>query len=493
MSDETIRLILELTGSSSIDEAAAKLTHLKSTVGETAQSYDVLDRKVGEFEVEARKATRAEDEAVRAAIEHTQAQRALNQVLEESVTATKSVVISAGGLGQTMHPSGEFGRGILQGSYAIQDFTSQLGTRGLAGALGAIQNNIPGILAGLGAGAGLAGALSVLSVGAGLLYEHWDKLTGLFTTTKEKLPELKEGLDGLKDSLKDIDDQIDKLEKQAKAGGLNIFDEEKLARLRGLKAEGLQRQADERIVAGIGENASRRSLEIQTAVKQAIAEAGGGNAVAQNLAMNLGLTGREATAVVAGAMRGNLADLATLQGGAPTFAGQYAAISPEAKGRQRQEAAIVADQIAELEQEQKARDRRNKQAEMLTEQGRQIEQRTFHERDREQEQDRVRGQREAQRAEKAAPLREAEAAVSRAARESGIGLTGEQVTEAAKRALDAVQQNVSANDAIAGSIAAVLNRAAQMQMQLQMQQARFWQLQQQANAMPQMGETRMGP
>lgn len=63
----------------------------------------------------------------------------------------------------------DFGSVMLQSSYAVQDFTSQLGTRGLAGALGAIQNNIPGILFGLGVGPGIAGVVSVAAVAVGAL------------------------------------------------------------------------------------------------------------------------------------------------------------------------------------------------------------------------------------------------------------------------------------------------------------------------------------
>ncbi len=277
MDEDRIRLVLELTGSDTVEHATAKLAELK--------------------------------------------------------TETTALDVSMAGLGGTMKPSGNLGQGLLQGSYAIQDFTSQLGTRGLAGALGAVQNNIPGILASMGAGAGLAGVISVVAVGAGALYENWDKLSGLFGKTKEKIPELKEGLEGLKESIKEIGDSIEKLEKQAKEGGLNLFDTEKLATLRGLKKEGEQRESDEKLVSGIGGNASKRSREVQAAVKTALAEAGGGDVTAENLAMNTGMSGRDATAVVADAIRGNTSALKELMQGAPTFATQYNIVSPEAKER----------------------------------------------------------------------------------------------------------------------------------------------------------------
>jgi hypothetical protein len=113
-----------------------------------------------------RLADEAMDKATRAAIEETQAQKALNSVLDTSHGSIGGVAGSTKNLGSTM----------LQTSYAVQDFTSQLGTRGLAGGLAAVQNNIPGILTSLGTTGGLAGVVSVAAVAVGLLYENWGKL-----------------------------------------------------------------------------------------------------------------------------------------------------------------------------------------------------------------------------------------------------------------------------------------------------------------------------
>jgi hypothetical protein len=74
----------------------------------------------------------------------------------------------------------DFGRSVLQTSFIVQDFTSVLGTQGLAGALRSIQNNIPILVMAMGMGGGLAGALSIVSVGAGLLFDNWSKLTNLW-------------------------------------------------------------------------------------------------------------------------------------------------------------------------------------------------------------------------------------------------------------------------------------------------------------------------
>lgn len=103
----------------------------------------------------------------------------------------------------------DFGRTILQTSYAVQDFTAQLGTRGLGGALAAIQNNIPLLVMGLGAGAGLTGVISVLSVGVGVLYDNWGKIATLWGQghTEEEAKRLEK----LKDAAEKAREATDKL------------------------------------------------------------------------------------------------------------------------------------------------------------------------------------------------------------------------------------------------------------------------------------------
>ena len=85
--------------------------------------------------------------------------------------------------------SGTFGldaKGLMQVAYAADDL--QYGFR-------AIVNNIPMILTGLGMGAGLAGAISVVSVGVNQLIQHWDGLTstlsGLSPAAQQAASDLK--------------------------------------------------------------------------------------------------------------------------------------------------------------------------------------------------------------------------------------------------------------------------------------------------------------
>lgn len=95
---------------------------------------------------------------------------------QATVPALKQVDVAAE---NASHSSNQLGRGVLSASYAFQDFTSQI-NNGLLPAISAVQNNIPGILMGFGVGGGITAGISVVAVGAGLLYQNWDKLANLW-------------------------------------------------------------------------------------------------------------------------------------------------------------------------------------------------------------------------------------------------------------------------------------------------------------------------
>lgn len=183
------------------------LDRLKQSVQGTADTYDVLDRKVGEYEVLERRVT----ETVRfqtTMLDQLGVQLHKNTGLYEIATA------EAARMGQVAGRQGDFGRGMLQASFAVQDFTSVMGTQGLGRALASVQNNIPLLVTAMGAGAGLAGAISIVSVGVGLLVDNWGKLTGAWDDE-----ETKKETERQKDLAKATEATADAAERLARAKG----------------------------------------------------------------------------------------------------------------------------------------------------------------------------------------------------------------------------------------------------------------------------------
>ena len=174
MNDETIRLILDLANSAgSTQELVEKLQQLKVVTTAAGNQYAALEKETSEYELLERQIVATTQQVVQATNMEREAFAKLSFVTD---TATVSTARLTGAVGKD-----GLGRGILQTSFAVQDFTSQLGTRGLAGALAAVQNNIPVILTGLGLGAGLAGIVSVVSVGVGLLVSNWGSIQKLWS------------------------------------------------------------------------------------------------------------------------------------------------------------------------------------------------------------------------------------------------------------------------------------------------------------------------
>jgi hypothetical protein len=203
-----------------LDGAGSGLDHYTELLHEEAQAQRAIRRAIEESTT-AQTASSTSYKALRAEAQQLESQlKALRnsfkageigsiefQQQSEGLTSqlqTKNAVLS-----KANASTASFGRGLLQTSYAVQDFTSQLGTRGLVGALGAVQNNIPVILTGLGLGAGLAGVVSIVSVGLGMALPLLDKFsegqTKAAEATKkhaEAAAKLKEGLTSEQDEIK---------------------------------------------------------------------------------------------------------------------------------------------------------------------------------------------------------------------------------------------------------------------------------------------------
>lgn len=179
ISEEQIKLILDLGKSAaSTKEVQLALEQLEKSTKATAQGYEVLERQTGVYEVMERRVVTTTKELNVEVSKEQQFYAALLPTIGDMNIKTEELAMVTNKVRGT---GGASGYGILGASYAVQDFTSQLGTRGLGGALGAIQNNIPILIASLGAGAGLAGAVSIVAVGVGLLYDNWGKLKDYWT------------------------------------------------------------------------------------------------------------------------------------------------------------------------------------------------------------------------------------------------------------------------------------------------------------------------
>lgn len=226
--DERIGLRLDVTQSTAdVKKLAEEVANAKRESYGLADGLDKLYAEQQQAATTARKladeeqrlADEAMDEVVRKAVEATQAQRALNQILEESTTTAHA---SAAGVKQLGAASGDSGRAMLTASYAVQDFTSVLaGGGGLSRALGSVQNNIPGLLSSLGAGAGLAGVVSVASVGVGILLDQFLRLYASWDGggTEKEAERLQKLAEAAENARKAIQGQIDALRSRENKSG----------------------------------------------------------------------------------------------------------------------------------------------------------------------------------------------------------------------------------------------------------------------------------
>lgn len=172
--DKVIRLRLNLTDSGSTDEMITKLEQLKTASSSAAAGYETLDRQIGTYTVATTAVQEASDEAVRAAVEATQAQKIMASVLEDKVnpalthtaTTASSVSHALAGAGHGGAPS--FGRALIQAQYAADDFSATYRDGGLQRAFMSMQNNIPQIALSLGATGGLTAAIGGLAIATSL-------------------------------------------------------------------------------------------------------------------------------------------------------------------------------------------------------------------------------------------------------------------------------------------------------------------------------------
>lgn len=300
-----------------------------------AETYDVIDA--------------AMDREVAAAVRRTQATNLMRQSLADvpasNVRLAATTAAVGAGMDDASRKSMTFGRSVLQTSYAVQDFTATM-NQGLGRALGSVQNNIPllvdGLVGGVGLGAaqvaGISGAVSIVSVGVGLLVDHWDQLTAAWDKSEPKIPKLRSDLEGVGDTLSEVDAKIKELTEKSTVDVLSHQEQVLLGRLNMLRGEVKNALDDQKLVEGVAStNESETSKQRRADVKSAIGAAGGGASVAANLMDNMGTTYKEAVAVVADAMRGSEAALKTLRENTKGFSESIADVERNRRNQEEQD------------------------------------------------------------------------------------------------------------------------------------------------------------
>ena len=253
INDETIRLILDMGQSGkTADEVRRKLDELGASARKTADSYEVLTRQVGTYEIATDRVNAELEEEVSRAAAATAAQRALGRALDETAAGAERAAASA------LKP----GRAMLESGRVIQDFAQ--------GGIAGILNNIEGLTSSLGLGAGLAGALTTVGVAAYIagpkLKEMWDALTAM---PKEKVPETTDRIEGMTKAIKANKDAMEELTGQGKvyAYELDILKE------RAFKLTQQEKElADAQLARSVGPFAGKAAQERAGAFRTAVAE-----------------------------------------------------------------------------------------------------------------------------------------------------------------------------------------------------------------------------
>jgi hypothetical protein len=108
--------------------------------------------------------------------------------------------------------SGELSKGTANiGQAALE---ASRGLEDLQYGIGGVLNNIPPLVMRLGGPAGLAAAISLVAVGAKVLYDHWGDLAGLFEA-RNPFPTVAGSVEALDAALKKTNTELDDLKKKS--------------------------------------------------------------------------------------------------------------------------------------------------------------------------------------------------------------------------------------------------------------------------------------
>lgn len=172
--DEYLRLLVEIHG----DQAIPILEKNLQDLGREVTNLNSLNQQ--------------------GAIAQGQLTSELQRISRESAVTVQQINALRGQGGH-----GISGQGVMGLSFAVQDFMSANGD--FLQGLYRIQNNIPVLLYQLGAGAGLAGTISLISLGIGLVLPKLLEFGKYISDTVSPVEDLRDKLDQLKSKVKELE------------------------------------------------------------------------------------------------------------------------------------------------------------------------------------------------------------------------------------------------------------------------------------------------
>lgn len=222
MADEKIRLVLSTSGGQDVKDLEKHFVDLAEALGVTdiefekvtedadnakkkvvefSESLDVADNKLEDVATEAHNAKVQLEDLARTT---GATGNALDDVGVKSERAKTKVKDLGEGMETATGTKGSGGRGLGGFAYAMQDLAQ--------GGFPAVLNNVQQLAAGVGLGAGLAGALQLAGVGIFVFGEKLVKLSGLIDESiKPKLGDLTSELNKQAAEVKRLKDEYDKL------------------------------------------------------------------------------------------------------------------------------------------------------------------------------------------------------------------------------------------------------------------------------------------
>lgn len=266
--------------------------------------------------------------------------------VEEAIGKLKEMGEAAEEAGEKSTGAGDkLGRAMQVGSSALQLWQGDVD--------GFVSNLGPLVLA-LGGSGGLAAVIAGVGQAAVTAYPYVRDYYKAWTDGSNEIPKAVSELDSLNDRLKETKSQLDELRTHT------FLTNTELQQFNILTAEQTKLEgqlADQRAAASVGAAGSKAQSARARAVREAMAEAGGSEALANDLNARTKFTPAEARQIIASALRGSESSIDFLRSTLPQFGANYT--SPEQAQRQKDAEELTAqgERFAEETRRQYERDK----------------------------------------------------------------------------------------------------------------------------------------